>query len=134
MVDVNMSNKGGKNMLCDKCGINQATIQYVQVINGDKTELHLCKDCASKMGINAPNVDIPFSMPLNFSNIFNNLFDSGNRPIAEINKDDLTCPRCNTTFNDYLKKLICKIMKEKLKLNYKYGMNLISILTSLYQI
>ena len=37
MVDVNMINKGGKNMLCDKCGINQATIQYVQVINGDKT-------------------------------------------------------------------------------------------------
>ena len=98
-----MSNNGGKNMLCDKCGINQATIQYVQVINGDKTELHLCKDCAAKMGINAPNVDIPFSMPLNFSNIFNNLFDSGNRPIAEINKTDLTCPKCNTTFNEFLK-------------------------------
>ena len=92
-----------REMLCDKCGVNQATVQYVQVINGDRTELHLCKDCAAEMGIGAPNVDIPFSMPIGFSNIFDNLFDGGTRPIAELNQVNLSCPRCGTTFNDFLK-------------------------------
>lgn len=90
-------------MLCDKCGVNQATVQYVQVINGDKTELHLCKDCAAEMGIGAPNVDIPFSMPIGFSNIFDNLFDGGTRPISELNQVNLSCPKCGTTFNEFLK-------------------------------
>lgn len=35
-------------MMCDQCGLRQATIYLTKVLNGDKTELHLCKECAEK--------------------------------------------------------------------------------------
>ena len=32
-------------MLCEKCGINTATFHYTEVVNGIKSEHHLCKQC-----------------------------------------------------------------------------------------
>lgn len=34
-------------MLCDRCKKNQATYHFTQVVNGQKTESHLCPDCVS---------------------------------------------------------------------------------------
>ena len=33
-------------MLCNECGKNQATVHSVQYINGAKSEVHLCAECA----------------------------------------------------------------------------------------
>ncbi|KAF0193771.1 MAG: protein YacH [Bacillota bacterium] len=33
-------------MLCEECKAQQATVHYTQVVNGEKTEMHLCEDCA----------------------------------------------------------------------------------------
>ena len=33
-------------MLCDKCGANEAVVHRIMVINGKKTEQHLCGECA----------------------------------------------------------------------------------------
>lgn len=38
-------------MLCDKCGKNVATTHIRSVVNGKKTEKHLCAECAAKEGI-----------------------------------------------------------------------------------
>ena len=35
-------------MKCEKCG-NTATYHYVSRVNGKKTEMHLCSECASKL-------------------------------------------------------------------------------------
>ncbi len=37
-------------MLCQRCRKNQATVKVTAVINGQKTETHLCEDCARKAG------------------------------------------------------------------------------------
>ena len=37
-------------MLCQRCRKNQATVKVTTVINGQKTETHLCEDCARKAG------------------------------------------------------------------------------------
>ncbi|MFY9176622.1 MAG: UvrB/UvrC motif-containing protein [Caldicoprobacterales bacterium] len=33
-------------MLCEKCNKNPATVHVTKIINNNKTELHLCEDCA----------------------------------------------------------------------------------------
>ena len=33
-------------MLCEKCNKNQATFHYAEVINGVRSEHHLCSECA----------------------------------------------------------------------------------------
>ena len=38
-------------MLCDNCGKNVATTHIRSVVNGKKTEKHLCAECAAKEGI-----------------------------------------------------------------------------------
>lgn len=37
-------------MLCQSCRKNQATVKVTTVINGQKTETHLCEECARKTG------------------------------------------------------------------------------------
>ncbi len=36
-------------MLCEKCKIREANIQYTEVINGVKTEHHFCAQSAKEM-------------------------------------------------------------------------------------
>lgn len=47
-------------MLCEKCNKNQATFHYAEVINGVRSEHHLCGECAA-------NTDVSF-----YSSIFEN--------------------------------------------------------------
>ena len=47
-------------MLCEKCNKNQATFHYAEVINGVRSEHHLCSECAA-------NTDVSF-----YSSIFEN--------------------------------------------------------------
>lgn len=35
-------------MLCQKCNKNEATYHYTSNINGSRTQLHLCPECAAK--------------------------------------------------------------------------------------
>ena len=37
-------------MLCSKCGMKDASFHYKQISGGNKTELHLCSDCAKELG------------------------------------------------------------------------------------
>ena len=38
-------------MLCEICGENEATFHYSEVVNGNRTEHHLCSECAAKTDI-----------------------------------------------------------------------------------
>ena len=35
-------------MLCERCHKKEATVHYVQIVNGQKTESHLCAACAGR--------------------------------------------------------------------------------------
>jgi protein arginine kinase activator len=71
-------------MLCQNCGKHEATTHVTQVINGKKTELYLCPQCAGQMG-----------NP--FSSMFSDLFfpnTAGSHSMAET-----TCPSCGMTLS-----------------------------------
>ncbi len=88
-------------MLCEICGENEATFHYSEVVNGNKTEHHLCSECAAK-------TDISY---------YTNLLDSDGRlgqllsgllgmPIGGEQDDPKThvvCPGCHLSYGEFIK-------------------------------
>ena len=73
-------------MKCQSCGKKEATVRYMENINGKKQELFFCSDCAKNLGVT------------NLSNIFSPLFID----IPEhIRQEELKCKSCGYTLNDY---------------------------------
>ena len=87
-------------MLCEKCGKNEATIHYSEIINGKKKSYTLCSECADKLGIS--DISAPFDgfgATSLLSGIFGEAF-----PTAGIAKRTPTsekqCPTCGSTLRE----------------------------------
>lgn len=71
-------------MLCEKCGKNNATVMYTQIINGQKSTLHICSACAAQESI--------------FEN-FGSLLSFSPREEFSVK----VCPVCSTTLSEFSK-------------------------------
>ena len=81
-------------MLCDECGSHPACVHMIKVLNGEKTEKHLCEKCAASAG------EICFSAGIHFS--VNDLVKAIFCQEQEESTDtDLTCPNCGMDFSDF---------------------------------
>ena len=80
-------------MLCQKCNKNKASVYYNKIVNGEKTEMYLCSECAKENTEMNFNLDMPFSM----MDIFSNL---GFQPKKEL-EEKLVCPKCNKTYSEF---------------------------------
>ncbi len=80
-------------MLCESCKEREAVVHYTQVADGSVKKVHLCVECAEKMGINA-------SSAVSMSEILLGLGykGKGNEP-----DEDLSCPRCHMRRADFKK-------------------------------
>lgn len=77
-------------MKCQSCGKKEATVRYIESVNGKKQEMQFCVECAKKLGF------------VNFSDMFSPIFTG----IPEFFdsfaiQDELKCPNCGYTFEDY---------------------------------
>ncbi len=73
-------------MLCEKCGMNLANLHLTQNLNGKKTEINLCTNCAEQMGyLGTENI---------FSTDFFNLLTPNIASHAR-------CPGCGETYEEY---------------------------------
>lgn len=88
-------------MLCEHCHKNEATVHYTEIINGRRTEEHLCQACAAKehrmegfggFGMNG------FGGSLFGSSLFRNLWSD---PLSEVKS--IACPECRTTLDTFRK-------------------------------
>lgn len=89
-------------MLCPECGKRPATIHYTKIVNGKKSEFHLCEVCAQEKGEQMPGFDSGFSFHQLLSGLLN--FDSsstGGHEAYEANL--LRCPTCGLTYNQFSK-------------------------------
>ena len=83
-------------MKCQNCGKNNANVKYTQVINGDKTQLFLCDECANEMNI---GMNFDFGMHDVFSNFFDEI--SGLKTIA--NPEISKCSTCGMSYDEFSK-------------------------------
>lgn len=72
-------------MMCEKCGKNNATVLYTQIVNGKKSSLNLCSQCASGESL--------------FDN-FGSLLSFGTRG----ENKQTVCPTCGMTLAEFTRK------------------------------
>lgn len=88
-------------MECQECHKRPATLHFTQVINGNKTEVHVCEVCAKEKGY--------MSFPdetYTLHNLITGLFDFDSsinqQKKAHLKQSkDLQCPKCEMTFSDF---------------------------------
>lgn len=87
-------------MLCQNCNQREANVQYTQITNGVKKEMHLCEECAGKLGI----TNINFSMPIDVSSFLGNFMEGYEQSLLPnfMNPNVLTCKECGTTYQDFV--------------------------------
>ncbi len=83
-------------MKCQKCGINEATTHIKQTINGHKSEVWLCHQCAGE-----ENVFSAFkpAADYDFENFFSNLWGAPTTALKQTTTESI-CQTCGTTLQD----------------------------------
>ena len=108
-------------MLCEKCKKNEAKINLITVVNGQKHEVWLCENCVKDIS-SIPffssigqNVNIPFQSMLTeiLANVDSNKVNIDNNKIKEI-----ICSNCGLTYDEFKKtgKLGCSDCYEEFKI------------------
>lgn len=89
-------------MECQECHKRQATLHFSQVINGNKTEVHVCEVCAKEKGY-MTYPEEAYSLHNLLSGLFN--FDSSSvdsqKGSSYKQAQDLQCPQCEMTFSEF---------------------------------
>lgn len=83
-------------MLCQHCKKNQANTHIKRVVNGEKTEMDLCSECAAKLGVDTS---------------FDGLFDIGSMmsgflgmpQVSSALARETKCPGCGAVFSQISK-------------------------------
>jgi protein arginine kinase activator len=83
-------------MICDICGIREATIKFTQVINKKKSEMNICKVCAEEQGLSNPLAGFPKIIGGLILGIMGELPDKVKRE-----RIDLKCEYCQLSWNEF---------------------------------
>lgn len=90
-------------MDCQECHKRPASLHFTQVINGNKTEVHVCETCAKEKGY-MMYPEEGYSLHNLLTGLFT--FDSGpitstHAAFKETMDTELQCPKCNMTFSQF---------------------------------
>lgn len=89
-------------MICQECNQRQATLHFAKIINGEKTEFHICEQCAKEKGEYSAGTN-SFSIHQLLSGLLH--FDQplksseGNSGVSS----ELTCTKCGMTYSQFTK-------------------------------
>lgn len=85
-------------MVCEDCKKRPATVKVTQVINGQKSEYHLCEQCARERGSFSFGFDNKFSI----HNLLAGILDL-DQPGVGAYAPEVKCPACGLTFSEFSK-------------------------------
>lgn len=80
-------------MLCQDCHTNEATVPFIQMVDGKKTVCHLCVSCAEKRSGGGGSVTVTLS----------GFLAAGGEGEEEPEVPDLTCAFCGLTYAEFKK-------------------------------
>lgn len=87
-------------MICEKCKIREATIQYTEVVNGRRTVHSYCAQCARETDFGA--VSALFDGEFPFAKILSALFGGGEEQSENGNYAQVVCPTCGSSYQDFV--------------------------------
>lgn len=88
-------------VLCPECGKRPATIHYTKIVNGHKTEYHLCEVCAQEKGDYLSPLEDEFSFHQLLSGLMN--FETINGTHNTRKREGEQCPNCGLTYLQFSK-------------------------------
>lgn len=93
-------------MLCDKCKMRDAKVLYTEIINGAKTEQHLCEECATNYtSFQMENPLLNSDMTLN--SLLSTLLGAYQTNTAKKpghSQPELICEKCETSYDEFLQR------------------------------
>lgn len=89
-------------MVCQQCGQKPATLHFTKIINGQKTEFHICESCAREKGEWIPGTANGFSI----HNLLSGLLDFDLTGSKQGAKEDaktqpMRCEKCGLTYAQF---------------------------------
>lgn len=88
-------------MICQECGQRPATLHFTKILNGEKTESHLCEVCASEKGEMFGGSSSNFSIHNLLSGLIN--FEHGGSKGGLVTEKPLRCETCGLTYSQFSK-------------------------------
>lgn len=89
-------------MLCERCKIREANIQYTEVINGVKTDHHFCAQCAKELDFGPYSAIFDSEFPL--GKLLSGLLGVGNEQQEQKGRThQVICPTCRTSYDEFIK-------------------------------
>ncbi|WP_334075738.1 MULTISPECIES: UvrB/UvrC motif-containing protein [Paenibacillus] len=90
-------------MQCQECGKRPATLHFTKIVNGEKTEFHICEACAREKGEMIPGTSGGFSIHNLLSGLME--FQPGiHGPAAAAKpKESIRCEECGLTYSQFSK-------------------------------
>lgn len=87
-------------MLCERCKIREANIQYTEVINGVKTEHNFCAQCAKELDFGPYSAIFDSDFPL--GKLLSGLLGVGESQEHQ-RTHQVICPTCGTSYEEFVK-------------------------------
>lgn len=88
-------------MMCDECGKRPANFHLTKMINGHKTEYHLCEECAGARGDWGFPAESSFSVHQLLSSLLNYSGPEADPPASRIGIVTPTCRECGLTYDEF---------------------------------
>lgn len=88
-------------MLCERCKIREANIQYTEVINGVKTEHNFCAQCAKELDFGQYSAIFDGELPL--GKLLSGLLGAGAVTQRQDRFQQIVCPTCGTSYGEFVK-------------------------------
>lgn len=88
-------------MLCERCKIREANIQYTEIANGVRTEHNYCAQCAKEMDFGPYSAIFEGEFPL--GKLLSGLLGVPGEEAEEEKTGQIICPTCGTRYDDFVK-------------------------------
>ena len=88
-------------MLCERCKIREANIQYTEIANGVRTEHNYCAQCAKEIDFGPYSAIFEGEFPL--GKLLSGLLGVPGEESEEEKTGQIICPTCGTSYDDFVK-------------------------------
>lgn len=86
-------------MICQECETKPATLHFTKIINGEKTEFHICEVCAREKGELIPGTPNGFSIHNLISGLLD--FEPSSSAASGAKVQSLRCENCGLTYAQF---------------------------------
>lgn len=90
-------------MICQECGKRPSTLHFTKIVNGEKTEFHICEACAREKGEGIPGAPNSFSIHSLLSGIldFDTVTSKGINNLQP--QESMRCETCGMSYAQFSK-------------------------------